>query len=76
MEWSEGDKYFFKLSDGDCYNGVIIKIDIISKNKFIIIMDKYDNEIGIMESKIIKYELLTKRDNTLLTGVNNVNNSS
>ncbi len=76
MEWKEGDKYFLKLSDGGCYTGVIQRIDLISENKFIIITDKYGNEVGIKESNIVKYQLLTKRDNMLLTGINTVNKSN
>lgn len=60
MEWKLGDKYFFKLVDGGCYNGKIVKIDDSMGFKFINILDKFDNPVGFREDKIEKYELLTK----------------
>jgi len=68
MEWKIGDKYFFKLSDGGTYNGEIIRTEFFMDNIFIIINDKFGNEVGFKESKIDKYELTTK--------VNKVNNES
>ena len=68
MEWNKSDKYFFKLDDGSCLTGEIKGIRFFGDTKSIVINDKFDREVGFRESRIVKYELLSK--------VNKVNNQS
>jgi len=63
MEWKEwiGKKIFVKLKCGDVYNGKIISID--DENPSIIwitLIDKFDKEITIVHSEIIKIEVERK----------------
>ena len=68
MEWKRGDKYFFKLTDGSCFNGEIDSIDDTLGFIMINIIDKYGKPVGFRADKIEKYELTTR--------LNKVNNSS
>ena len=68
MEWKRGDKYFFKLVDGSCFNGIINYVDDSLGFLMIEIIDKYGKKVGFRADEIQKYELLTK--------CNKCNNSS
>ena len=53
MEWSEwkGKKIFVKLIGGSCYTGTCLDVD---DDKFLQVLDKYNNKVTIAISQIIK----------------------
>ena len=54
MEWKdwEGKKIFIKLLTGDCYTGKCLSVN--EDNTFLEMIDKYDNNVVIAISQIIK----------------------